>query len=80
MEQKTPAAKLANQDAAMQRGNHKGEARAALDAIGIEEIAEQIAECVTYREIAESAGVSTGSLSNWLALDANAEVYARARS
>jgi len=86
-----PAAKLdpvtdQTQDAAThplastpQTGNQRGDARAALDAVGIEAIAEQIAECVTYRKIAEDAGVSAGSLSNWLALPANAATYALAR-
>ncbi|MFA7269920.1 MAG: hypothetical protein WC073_11295 [Sterolibacterium sp.] len=48
-----------------------------LDAIGIDEICEQVAECSPLREIADKVGVSKGSLINWLAN--HADQYARAR-
>lgn len=48
-----------------------------LDKIGIEAICEQVSECVTLRVIAQSAGVSKGSLITWLS--GHADQYARAR-
>ena len=48
-----------------------------LDSIGIDAICEQVSECVTLRVIAESAGVSKGSLISWLAN--HPDQYARAR-
>ena len=48
-----------------------------LDAIGIDAICEMVADCVTLREIAESIGISKGSLLAWLA--GHADQYTRAR-
>lgn len=48
-----------------------------LDKVGIAAICEQISECVTLRVVAESVGVSKGSLIAWLA--GHADQYARAR-
>lgn len=48
-----------------------------LDAIGIDAVCEQVADCITLREIAASAGVSKGSLISWLA--GYPDQYARAR-
>lgn len=64
---------------ARQHENKKGEAQAKLDAIGTEAICGLIAEGIYFSKIAADAGVSTGSLSNWLALPAHIEMYARAR-
>lgn len=48
-----------------------------LDDIGIDEICEQIANCVPLRVIAANEGISKGSLINWLA--EHSEQYSRAR-
>jgi len=48
-----------------------------LAAIGIEAICERVADCETLQSIADSAGVSKGTLIVWL--DAYADQYARAR-
>ncbi len=48
-----------------------------LEAIGIEEVCEKIAECVSLAAIAKNAGVSIGSLITWLTR--YTEQYARAK-
>ena len=48
-----------------------------LDAIGIAAICERVANCETLQKIADSAGVSKGSLITWLA--GHADQYTRAR-
>ena len=50
---------------------------AVLEQIGMDDIGELIREGVSYRRIAEDAGVSLGAVSDWLAMDA--ERYARAK-
>jgi hypothetical protein len=59
-----------------QQENGREEATARLDAIGIEAICGLIAEGIYFSKIAESAGVSRGSVANWLA--AFSTPYARA--
>ena len=51
----------------------------ALDAIGIASICERISDCVTLQAIADDAGVSKGTLINWLAQEGHVDQYARAR-
>lgn len=48
-----------------------------LDAIGIDQVCEMVTECTTLQVIADGAGVSKGSLINWLAK--HSDQYARAR-
>ncbi len=64
---------------AQEQGNKKGEAKALLDALGIDAVCGQIADCVPLRIIAESAGVSVGTLCGWLASSEHAEQYVCAR-
>ena len=48
-----------------------------LDAIGIEDICARVSDCETLQSIADSAGVSKGTLIVWL--DGFSDQYARAR-
>jgi hypothetical protein len=62
-----------------QQGNGRNEAKARLNVLGINAVCDQIADCVPLRKIAESAGVSVGTLCGWLASSEHAEQYLRAR-
>jgi len=62
---------------AKERKQREAPAQSKLDAIGIEAICDQMAECKSLRVIAQDAGVGLGTLTTWLANFP--EQYARAR-
>lgn len=61
----------------MARKEKAAPAQDKLSAVGIEAICERIADCETLQSIADSAGVSKGTLITWLG--GFADQYARAR-
>lgn len=59
------------------RKQREAPAQSKLDALGIEAICERISDCETLQSIADSAGVSKGTLITWLG--GYPDQYARAR-
>lgn len=57
--------------------NENGEAKAKLDALGIDGMCERLRDGKSYREISEEIGVSKASVANWIA--AKPERSARAQ-
>lgn len=57
--------------------NGKGEAIEALNAYGIDQVCDRIADKLSLTAIAKEAGVSIGSLLTWLAADAERSARAR---